>query len=198
MLLLALTASFAMQAPPVAADLGGANRNSVREALVDAQVAILRIGHCTTERPAREDLEEEYQGLSDQLLATSTTAEAFYPDIDVNMEAAVRTTGGRAPRCTAAAVRTYVADARLSLAAADAGIRSDAARRHGLWLGNLHLCRGRVTAVERGEPRFEGERPGFVLHFAPDFAPQVLVLSTQRVGKSLSVVLDGVVIMSPA
>lgn len=198
MLALALALSAAAQTPPDAGDISDTSRTAVRQALINAQIATLRIGHCTAELPARADLEEDYQALSSRLLTISTLAEGLYPDIDVVMEAVVRTTGVPPPRCSRVAVRDYVADARRSLDAADAGIRADLARRgNGLWLGNLHLCAGTVIAVESGEPRYQGDRPGITFQFSLTFAPRVRALTARLVRKPLPLILDGVIVASP-
>jgi hypothetical protein len=194
MLAFILAASLAVQA----ASPAGSPWDNVLSALTDAQMAVDRIGHCTTALPARRDLEEEYQALLHRTVSASHAAQDLNPDIDPAMEVAVREVAAGAPSCTAGALRSYSAAARGALAIVEAGLRANLVQQgNGLWIGNLHLCAGRVVAVEIGEPRFHGGQPGVILRFSPEFATQVRALTAQRVGRSLAVVLDGRVIMSP-
>lgn len=194
MLAVVLAISLALQA----ASPAGNPWDNLLPALTGAQLAVDRIGHCTTELPARRDLEIEYQALLSRAVAASHAVQDLNPDIDPAMETAVREVTAGAPSCTAAALRGYSATARRGLAIVESGLRAGLLQQgHGLWIGSLHLCAGRVVAVEIGEPRFHGGRPGVILRFSQEFAPQVRALTAQRVGRSLAVVLDGRVIMSP-
>jgi hypothetical protein len=194
MIAILLVASIALQA----AVPTGNPWDAVLPALTDAQMAVDRIGHCTTELPARRELEEEYQTLLHRTVTASHAAQDLNPNIDPAMEAVVRLTAAGAPSCTPTALRGYSATARQALAIAEAGLRDGLVQRgQGLWMGSLHLCAGRVTAVELAAPDYRGDWPRLVLRFSPAFAPEVLALTTQRLRRTVAVVLDGTVIMSP-
>jgi len=198
MLAFLLAASFAAQEPPAPGDITFANRAVVVEALHRGQVAIDRIGHCVTRRSAGAGVEMLYDERLSVLRDAFEAAEALYPDIDPVSETIPLMTGPQAPRCDGGSLRTYDASARQAIGDARVHIDADAALlAHGLWIGSLHLCGGRVAAVETGEPESYGGRPGIIFRFSPEFAPRVRALTAQRVRRPLAVVLDGRVIMSP-
>lgn len=198
MLALILALSVSLQPALAAERSASGERDNIQAALTDAQVAVDRIGHCTEELPARTDLETEYQTLLGRLVAAEGAARARYPNVDPNTEAVVRLMAGGTPRCSPGALRRYAAAARRSLALAEQSLRTDRGPyASGLWLGSLKLCGDRVVAVEPSDPEHSGGTPGVVLHFSSGFGAQVRALTTRNVGRQLSVVLDGVVIMSP-
>ena len=198
MLAALLAASLAVQEPPVSGDIAFANRAIVVEALHRGQVAVERLGHCMTRRSASAGVEMLYDENLSVLRDAFEAAEALYPDIDRLSETIPLMTGPQAPRCDGRSLRAYDAAARQATGDARVHTDTDAALlAHGLWLGALHLCGGRVTAVEIGEPVFYGARPGIIFRFSPEFAPKVRALTARRVGRLLAVVLEGRVIMSP-
>ena len=198
MLAFVLALSVAVQTTAAAGNPVGARWDNLLSALTDAQMAVDRIGHCTTELPARRDLEADYQALLHRTVVASHAAQDLNPDIDPAMESVVRLTAAGLPSCTATALRGYRVAARRALAIAEAALRTEPVMpSRGLWLGNLQLCGGRVVAVQTAEPDFRGAGPGLILRFSGDFAPQVRSLTAQRVGRQLSVVLDGRVLISP-
>jgi len=194
MLASALAISVALQA----AASPGNMWDTILPALTDAQLAVDRIGHCTTELPARRGLEAEYQALLGRAVAVSHAVQDLNPSIDPAMEVAVREVAAGAPSCTATALRSYSATARRALAMVEASLRAGVAQQgRGLWFGNLHLCAGRVVAVEPVAPDYRGGQPGLVLRFAAGFAPEVRALTARRVRRTIAVVLDGTVIIAP-
>lgn len=198
MLAFFLASSLAVQEPPVSGDVTFANRAAVVEALHRGQVAIDSIGHCMTRRSVSAGVEMLYDERLSVLREAFEGAAALYPDIDPVSETIPLLTGSQAPRCDSRSLQGYDAAARQAIGDARVHIDADTALlAHGLWVGTLHLCAGRVTAVEVGAPEFHGGGPGLILRFSADFAPRVRALTAQRVRKPLAVVLDGRVIMSP-
>jgi hypothetical protein len=198
MLAALLAASLALQEPPMRGDIAFANRTIVEDALRRAQLALDRIGHCMTQRSGRAGVEMLYDERLSVLRDVIEAARALYPDIAPVSETIPLVTGRQAPRCDGPSVRSYDAAARQAIDDARAHIDADAALlAHGLWVGTLHLCAGRVAAVEVGAPEFHGGRPGLILRFSRDFAPRIRALTARWVGRPLAVVLDGIVIMSP-
>lgn len=190
--------SLSLQTLVTSSNLNPAYRDIAVSYLVQAQVYYERIERCTLTGPENQRGEIRQQALQARLQRATDDANEIYGHVDPVADAARVTTAGRAPGCRGQEVSTFSRVAARALDETERLMHADAApRSRGLWIGSLHLCAGRVTAVEVGEPRFFGGRPGVILRFSPDFAPQFLALTTRRIGRTLSVVLDGRVIMSP-
>ena len=65
---------------------------------------------------------------------------------------------------------------------------------HGLWIGNLALCRDSVAAVHR---QIEGPDPVLHIALAPGREKHLERLTASRVGKKLPIRFEGRVVSSP-
>jgi len=187
-----------MQALAARGDLNPSYRNIAVPYLIQAQIAFEQIEQCTLTGPGIPRREIRQQALQARLQRATDDANEIYGHVDPVADAARMTTTGPPPGCRPQDVNAHFRVAARAFDETERLLRADTTpRSHGLWLGPLRFCAGRVTAVEIGEPRSYGGGPGITFRFSPEFAPQVRALTAQRVGRTLSVVLDGRVIMSP-
>jgi hypothetical protein len=186
----------ALQPQPLLGDIQPANRDAVQAALSRGQTAVDRIGHCAMLGSAPDGAEHHYDALLDILRDVSDAAQDLYPDIDPISEAITQTMGARAPRCDRASVRAYDAQARQVFGEVRALVEADGTqRRHGLWLGNLRLCGGRVEAIGEEGPEFAGDSRRVTVRFSTAFAPRVRALTEAFVNRRLPVILDGTILV---
>lgn len=184
LLLLAVQASAPPQLP---ADLAR-TAAEVRAALAGADRAVMALGHCAQDNPRHE---QAYQGAFGRYLAVQREAEALFgspgvPDIDTSMAA---------PQCGPLVVARFVRLAASDTAHAETALARQTAAMPGLWFGPLRMCGGAVASVTAATDESGG--PSVTIAFSPAMTGRFAAETAARVGKPMSVRLDGRIIADP-
>lgn len=179
-LLLALAASAASLDPA-----------PLRASLVRAMPPVISMEACSGLRPRYED---RYDRAFDALRIVADAADSLFgpePTLEPwDVPAAPEGCGERAFAGYEAAAEAGLAEARRRLAEVTT-------RMPGLWLGTLRVCREEVAEVDV-EPIHEGDGMSALnLALVPALKPRLLAETQGRVGKPLSVRIDGEAILSP-
>jgi hypothetical protein len=182
-----LLAAQAAAPPPLPPDLARAAAE-IRSALAGADGAVAALGHCAQDNPRHE---QAYQGAISRYLAVQREAEAVFgppamPEPDIGMAA---------PQCGPLVVARFVRLAASEAARADAAFRRQTAAMPGLWFGPLRMCGGAVASVTAATD--EPGMPALVIAFSHAMAERFAAETASRVGKPMSVRLDGRLIADP-
>lgn len=98
--------------------------------------------------------------------------------------------------CGERAFATYEAAARAGLAEARQRLAEVTALMPGLWVGTLHVC-GANLADAKIEPYLEAAMWRLNIQLLPAFRERLLAETERKVGKPMSVHLDGKMVMQP-
>ena len=171
-----LPADFARAAAEVRSALGGADR------------AISALGHCAQDNPRHE---QAYQDAYRRYLAVRRAAEALFGSPGVPDPGA----GLAAPQCGPLVVARFVRLAASDTARAETALGRRTAAMPGLWFGPLRMCGGAVASVTvvSDEPAVSS----MIIAFSPAMTERFAAETAARVGKPMSIRLDGRPIADP-